>query len=156
MFREKFSDQYSLPDSTILVIITHFHTHFTVGRRAGSGRKSSVTLEKWEKEKDCAANNPRVSLHRPLSQVGMSRMTIHCTLHALKLKPYHISVRHELKRMDPAKRIAYCTWFETFTHNNANHLDDMCFSDKTWVHLDVYMNSQVSDMVRRQPNIQER
>ncbi len=60
----------------------------------------------------------------------MSCTTTHCTLHTLKLKPYNISVRHELKPTDLAKQIAYGTWFKTFTYDGASHLDDVYFSDE--------------------------
>ncbi len=137
---------YSLPDFTILRIVTRLHIQFTVGQRAGNGRKGSVMPEKWKKVRDCVVNNPRVSVHKLSSQVNMSRTTIHRTLHALKLKPYCISAWHELKPTDSAKWIPYCIWFKTFTHDDASRLDNVYFSDKVWVHLD----TQLSDMVRRQ------
>ncbi len=71
----------------------------------------------------------------------MPRTNTHRTLHALKLKPGRISVQNELNPTDPAKQIAYCIWFKTFTHNGASRLDDAYFRTDVWVHSDGYVNS---------------
>ena len=142
LFQEKFGENRSLPNSSIERIIKRFREDGTVMRRAGSGRKSVVTPEKRNLVRGEVEGNPRQSVRRLGQAVGLSRATTHRVLRGLKLKPYRISVRHELLPGDPAKRVAYCQWFQRFTHNRISVLNNVIYSDEAWVHLDGYVNAQ--------------
>ncbi len=63
-------------------------------------------------------------------------------LRELNFKPYRLSVCQELKAGDYGWHVAYCQWLERFAHRGASRFDNVYFSDKAWVHLDGYINSQ--------------
>ncbi len=74
--------------------------------------------------------------------MGMLTTSMHQMLHDLKLYLYCWTVQQELKPGDYAKHLAYCHLFNTFVHDGMHKMNHVFFSDKAWVHLNGYVNSQ--------------
>ncbi len=96
VFRAKYGHDYSLPDSSINRVVRHFQHEHTILRKNGSGRPSTITTHKRNEVKAIVDAMPRVSVRRLAPRVQLSKTTTHRVLRKLKLKPYHISVQHEL------------------------------------------------------------
>ncbi len=72
----------------------------------------------------------------------------------LNLKPYKANVVQELLPADCPKCAAFCQWLrdELNGKGKMSKLDNVFFSDEAWFNLDGYVNSQLYNMVRRQPS----
>lgn len=57
------------------------------------------------------------------------------------MKPYKISLVHELRPLDFVARVEYCRYFLEHLNDNAI-LDKTFFTDEAWFHLNGYINSQ--------------
>ncbi len=65
------------------------------------------------------------------------------TSYNVKLKPYRIFVQKELQHANYTKHIPSYEWLQCFSHHaGASHFDLVYLSDKAWVHLNDYVNSQ--------------
>jgi len=74
--------------------------------------------------------------------VGVSYGSVHRETKKLKLYPYKFHVIHEHLPTDPARRMAYCTWYRQFTRNDIARFDIVSFSHEAWFSLNAYVNSQ--------------
>ncbi len=119
-----------------------FLAEHTILRRKGSEWPQVVTPQKREEVKQAVIANSRVSIRRLAPRVELSRAATHHLLRKLNFKPYRLSVCQELKAGNYRRRIAYCPWLERLAHRGASRFDNVFFSDKAWVHLDGYINSQ--------------
>ncbi len=142
LFRDKYGEHYPLPDSTINRIIQRFWNEHTILRRKGSGQPRVVMPQKREEVKQAVIANRQVSIWRLAPRVELSRTTTHRLLRELYFKPYRLSVCQELKAGAYGWCVAYCQWLERFAHGGASRFDNVYFSDRGWVHLDSYINSQ--------------
>ncbi len=87
-------------------------------------------------------NNPRLSVRILAAIVQMSRAGVHCTLLDLKPHPYHFSAQHELKLTDYTHHYEFFQRFIRFIRNRSDTSDNWVYSDKDWIHLNRYINSQ--------------
>ncbi len=108
LFKEKFGDRYTVPDSAINQIVRHFQnrTHHDV--QEGEWEPLIITSEKKEEIMSVVSANHCVSVSHLAPHVNFSRATTHCVLHSPKLKPYRISIQQELQPAYYTKHILSC------------------------------------------------
>lgn len=74
-------------------------------------------------------------------QVGLSYGSTQRAARSLHLKPYKVSLLHELEPGNPVKRLEYCPWFLQYAKLLSN-LDLTFFSENAWFALSGYVNAQ--------------
>lgn len=89
------------------------------------------------------AQSPDKSTRRLSQETGISRQSCMRILHQdLQMRPYKVSVVHELKSADAPQRFEFCNWLFNEIVMNGLDLDFFFMSDEAWFHLNGYVNSQ--------------
>ena len=131
--------QSAVPNkSTISRLIDKFRDTGSVQGRKRPGRPSLLTAEVLDDVSQRLTHSPRKYLRKLSSQVGLSPATVFRATKKLKFHADRIGVVHELKEPD---HDVYGRWFRSFVDENGIEVSDrVYFSDKTWFHLDGYVN----------------
>jgi len=81
----------------------------------------------------------KVSLRKFAAQLNVSHKSVHTAFREnLQLKPNKIT--RKIEDGHPEQRMMFCNWFSTTQTTKIWTL--FFFSDKAWIHLDGYVNSQ--------------
>ena len=88
--------------------------------------------------------SPKKSLRRLSQETGYSYSMCQSSAKRAGLKPYRVTVFHQLQEPDKDKRMKYCHWFLRFIVQNPAILSITWFTDEAWFHLSGYVNSQNS------------
>jgi hypothetical protein len=90
-------------------------------------------------------DNRNLSLRRIGQQVGLAHSTVRVALKShLGLKPYKVTVVHQLLPADSEARLHFCEWLSENAINDSQFLPKVFFTDEAWFHLNGYVNSQNS------------
>lgn len=107
-----------------------FQNTFQALRETGSVPKANSEREKFNNAQDvvlnAAANNPKTSVRRISTEVGISSAQVWRILHHDGLYPYHLQKVQHLKPQDFPIRLQFCNWLL----DNVGILSNIIFTDE--------------------------
>src|SRR6185437_9724828 len=104
--------------------------------------KTVLTLNKLTEINQRLRNSPTKSLRRLSAQSHVSMTAAFQATRQLGMKAYRISVQHELRPADYAKRLNFCNWVRDQILHGHIEPNSLFFTDEAWFHLTGYVNSQ--------------
>lgn len=145
-FKRAFPHCFTPTRKTILRLTEHFLAFGTVQhkRKGNSGRKASiVTSENLAKINGVIQKQPKTSVRRLASLVGVSKSSVHRVLKTnLGLTPYKISSHQLLSKLDQEQRVKFCNWLKAKCCRSDHFLHNVWFSDEAHFHLCGQVNRQ--------------
>ncbi len=112
-FQGRFGDEYAMRNYTIKRTVDRFVNEYRIEDAPRSSQPTVRILEKREEVCAQITVNLRLSIQRLRKRVGLSDTSTLHTLHDLKLYPYLVSERQELKEADYEKRVRFCILRDT-------------------------------------------
>jgi hypothetical protein len=100
-----------------------------------------LTEEKLDEIGAFVETSPRKSQTRLSAQCGVSLGSAHTAARLLKLRLYKITVVQRLANPDGGAR-SFCNWLLGFVHDGIVNPELLFFSDKAWLHLSGYVNTE--------------
>ena len=141
-FGTQFPD-VGLPNrDTVRRLVNRFRETGSVLDKKPKVTKRVLTEEKIHQIGERLEQTPTKSLRRLAQETGVSKASALRATKLLGLKPYRITVVHELRPRDPEMRLRFCNWM---LQNVNNGIIDPCliwFTDEAWFHLNGYVLSQ--------------
>ena len=130
--------------NTVRRLIRKFRETGSVADASRAGRPKVLTEEKVTEIAAKVEASRKKSIRRLSQQADVSYGSAHKALKKLlHLKPYKVTLVHELKEPDKCKRMRYCQWLRDFVEEHGEDIfDHTFFTDKAWFHLSGYVNSQ--------------
>ena len=100
-------------------------------------RKRVLTEEKLDEIGERLEHTPTKSLRRLGQEARISKSSAWRATKMLKLKPYKVTIVHELQPRDHEMRVRFCDWI--LHHNEIMDPRLIFFTDEAWFHLNVWM-----------------
>jgi hypothetical protein len=86
--------------------------------------------------------SPRKSLRHLAQETGVSLGSARTATKLIKLRPYKVTVVHELKQPDYAARIRFRNWLLQNVHDGIADPQLLFLSDEAWFHVGGHVNAQ--------------
>lgn len=141
-FQDKFPT-VSVPNrETVRRLIKKLRTTGSLNAKCPKPKRRVLNEEKLVEIHASFTRSPNKPLRRVAQEVSVSKSLVHTATKILKLKPYKVTVVHELRPLDNEKRITFCNWV---LHNIVDGIVDpqlIIFSDEAWFHLNGHVASQ--------------
>ena len=140
-WREAHGGRAKIPArNTVLRMMTKFRQ---TGNLASKKRERHVaTAAKIVEIDEYFSQHPRTSLPKAKQDLNVSITTLHRVLRKdLKMKPYRITILHELKPADPPQRLEFCQWALDQINRDDTFLDNFWMSDEAHFHLNGRVNT---------------
>ena len=78
---------------------------------------------------------PQKSLRRLSQETGYSVTMFQRAAKHAKIRPYRVTLVHELQEPDKMKHVRYCNWLLNFVEINPDILKVTWFTDESWFHV---------------------